>query len=140
MSRRNHARRVHAPYGDHPGIGYADEPGARREGEMGDDRGDEWSMGGARRVISERPYASIMTGFGLGFGLGLLVTLLLSRDEDESLFERYAPEAIQDLPDRFHRARKNLASSVPQSFKHAGESFRHAGESIASLVPSSWRR
>lgn len=140
MSRRNHSRRVRAPYGDHPGIGYADEPGARREGEMEDDRGDEWSMGGIRRVMSERPYASIMTGFGLGFGLGLLVTLLLSRDEDESLFERYAPEAIQDLPDRFQRARKHLASSVPQTFRQAGESFKHAGESIASLVPSSWRR
>lgn len=140
MSRSNHSRRVHATYGDHPGIGYAEEPGARREGEMGNEWEHEWSMEEARRIMSERPYASIMMGFGLGFGLGLLVTLLLSRDEEESWFARNAPEAIRDLPDRFHRARKQMASSVPQSLKHAGESFRHAGESMASLVPSSWRR
>jgi hypothetical protein len=89
-------------------------------------------MGGVRRIVSERPYTSIMAGFGFGFGLGLLVTLLLTQRE-EGWFERYAPDAIQDLPDRLKHAKHHLASSVPGSLKHAGES-------LASYMPSSWRR
>jgi hypothetical protein len=73
-----------------------------------------------------------MTAFGVGFGLGLLVTLLLSRDE-EGWFERYAPDAIQDLPDRLRHAKDRIVSSVPGS-------IQQAGESLASYMPRSWKR
>ncbi len=132
MSRRN--RRVHSPYGDHPGIGYAEEPGAHREGRPEDQGDDEGMMHRAHEAIGQRPYSSVMAGFGLGFGLGLLVTLLLSREEEEETwYEKYAPEALQKLPGRLHHAKQHLTSSVPGSFKEAGES-------IASMVPSSWKR
>jgi hypothetical protein len=84
-------------------------------------------------MISERPHTSVMTAFGVGFGLGLIVTLLLSRNDEESWFERYAPEAIQDLPDRLKHAKHRIASAVPSS-------IQQAGESLASYVPSSWKR
>jgi hypothetical protein len=140
MARRNHSRRVHAPYGGYSGMGYAEDYGGRSEAGGGrrgegwadEGRGDTNEMGGAYRMISERPHTSLMTAFGVGFGLGLIVTLLLTREE-EGWFERYAPDAIQDLPDRLKHATHHLASSVPGSLKHAGES-------LASYMPSSWRR
>ena len=73
-----------------------------------------------------------MTAFGVGFGLGLLVTLLLNREE-ESWFDRYAPDSLHDVPDRLNRAGHKLSDSMSGSFKHAGES-------LASYVPSSWKR
>ncbi len=140
MARGNHSRRVHAPYGEHPGIGDAEDFGGRREpgnggyeeGWHGEGRGDVNQRGRMSRMVSDRPYTSVLTGFGLGFGLGLFVTLLLTRRE-ESWFERYAPDAIRDMPDRLEHARHQFTSSVPGALKHAGES-------LASYVPSSWRR
>jgi hypothetical protein len=139
MARRNHSRRVHTPYGDQ-GIGYAEESGGRQESGIG--RGDEgWDdegqgesgpWGGVQRMVSERPHSSLMTAFGVGFGLGLLVTLLLNREE-ETWFERYAPDAIQDLPDRLRHAGHKVSDSMSGSFKHAGES-------LGSYVPNSWKR
>jgi hypothetical protein len=133
MSRRNHSRRVDAPDGGHPGIGSAREVGGQREPGASDE--DRWATnetGYVQGMFSEHPHASVMTAFGIGFGLGLLVTLLLSRDE-ERWFERYAPEAIRDLPDRLKHAKQRIASAVPSS-------IQHAGESLASYVPSSWNR
>jgi hypothetical protein len=144
MASRNHSRRVQSPYGEYPGIGYADdaggrqEPGAGRQGDGGSDGGPGYmdEMGRVQQFVSDRPHTSLMTAFGVGFGLGLLVTLLLNRQEEESWFERYAPDAIQDLPERFQHARHKaakVASAMPGSFKQAGET-------LASYVPSSWKR
>jgi hypothetical protein len=133
MSSRNHSRRVHAPDGGHPEMGHAGEHGGERETWAGD--AGRWAadqMGDVRGMISDRPHTSVMTAFGLGFGLGLLATLLLSRDE-EGWFERYAPDAIQDLPGRLKHAGHRITSTVPGS-------IQQAGESLASYVPTSWKR
>jgi hypothetical protein len=87
-------------------------------------------------MVSERPHASVMTAFGVGFGLGLIVTVLLSRREEQGWFERYAPEAIQDLPDRLRHAKDRIASAASA----VPGSIQQAGETLASYVPSSWRR
>ena len=135
MARRNHSRRLHAPYGNQ-GVGYAEgiagNPGAGDEGEF-EGRGEMGRWGGVQDMISERPGTSLMTAFGVGFGLGLLVTVLLSRREEETWFERYAPDAIQELPDRLKRVGQKVSDSMSGS-------LRQAGESVASYVPSSWRR
>jgi hypothetical protein len=141
MASRNHSRRIDSPYGEYPGVGYTDDAGGQREpggghqGDRGSDGGPGYmdEMGRVQQFVSDRPHTSLMTAFGVGFGLGLLVTLLLNRREEESWFERYAPDAIQDLPERFQQARHKVASAMPGSFKQAGET-------LASYVPSSWKR
>lgn len=141
MARRNHSRRVHAPYGEHPGIGEAEDSAGRREMDAGRRDGGWYDeamaraaddMSGFHHMIADRPYTSMLTGFGLGFGFGLLVTLLIARRE-EGWFERYAPEALQDLPDRLRHAGHHVASAVPGT-------VRQAGESLASYMPGSWKR
>jgi len=84
-------------------------------------------------MVSSRPGTSLATAFGVGFGLGLVVTLLLSRDEEQSWYDRYAPEAMHDLPERFRNVKHRLSDTMSDTFKHAGES-------LASYVPSSWKR
>jgi hypothetical protein len=141
MTRRNHSRRIDSPYGEYPGVGYAhdaggqQEPGGGHQGDGGNGGGPGYmdEMGRVQQFVSDRPHTSLMTAVGVGFGLGLLVTLLLNRREEESWFERYAPDALQDLPERFQHARDKVTSAVPGSFKQAGET-------LASYVPSSWKR
>ena len=123
MARGNHSRRVHARSGEHSRSGDAEDLGGRREPGNGgregwDDegRGDVNARERMSGMVSDRPYTSVLTGFGIGFGLGLFVTLMLPRRE-EGWFERYAPEAIRDAPDRFEHAKHQLASSVPGALR-----------------------
>jgi hypothetical protein len=140
MAGRNHARRARAPYGEDPGIGYAEDVGGRPEAGRGrrEEEGTHegrWAMdemGGAARMIADRPYTSLMTAFGIGFGVGLVVTLLLTRDE-AGWFERYAPDAIREWPDRLKDAGHRISESI------SGR-LGHAGEAVASYVPRSWKR
>ena len=131
MARRNHSRRAYAPYGN-PEAGYAEDFGGRPEYGQHEEGGWQGRWEDVNRMVTDRPHTSLFAAFGVGFGLGLVVTLLLSRQE-ESWFERYAPEAIQDLPDRLHHARHRLSDSMSGTLKQAGET-------LASHVPSSWRR
>jgi hypothetical protein len=102
----------------------------RQEGNQESWGGEEgWAAVGG--MVSRHPYTTVLTGFGIGFGFGLFVTLLLTRRE-ESWFERYAPEMIQDLPEHLRRVPEAMASYVPDRLKHAPEA-------VASFVPRSWR-
>jgi hypothetical protein len=140
MATRNHSRRVHRPYsGEQYGVGR--DEGFPQRGEFGTGRaegqgrdetwGDQEESGAVDRLVGRHPYTTVLTGFAIGFGFGLFVTLLLTRRE-ESWFERYAPESIQDLPDRLRRVPEAVASYVPDRLKHAPET-------VASYVPRSWK-
>ena len=137
MARRNHSRRVHAPYYDDQGLASAEDygrgEGGRREAGTGESWGDAVRWGEVEHMVSNRPGTSLATAFGIGFGLGLLITLLLSREEEQSWYDRYAPEAVHDLPEQFRHAKHRLSDTMSDTFKQAGES-------LASYVPGSWKR
>ena len=141
MPTRNHSRRIHRPYSEEQYGGGRDEGFARR-GEFGTTRpegkgreeeswGDQEELGATGGIVGRHPYTTVLTGFAIGFGFGLFVTLLLTRRE-EGWFERFAPEAIQDLPDRLRRIPESVASYVPDRLKHAPET-------VASYAPRSWK-
>jgi hypothetical protein len=139
MATRNHSRRVHAPFSEQAERGYAGDYERRgeygngsREG-RGHDEEESWGWDESGRVgefVGRNPYTTVLTSFGIGFGLGLFVTLLISRRES-SWFERYAPEAMQNLPDRLKH--------LPDQLKHLPDRLKHVPESVASYVPSSWK-
>jgi len=125
MATRNHARRVHAPFEHYPGIDRGAEFDDRGEARMGrregrdygaETGGDRDGLGMVDGVIARHPYSTVLTSFGIGFGFGLFVTLLLTRRES-SWFEQYAPESLQDLPDRLKRVPEAVASYMPRSWK-----------------------
>jgi hypothetical protein len=135
MARSNDSHRVESSFKARPADGPAGEfegrgefGNGRREGQ-GYEEGSE-ELGRVGGFVARNPYSTVLTSFGIGFGFGLFVTLLMSRRES-TWFERYAPEAIQDLPDRL----KNL----PDQLKHLPDRFKHMPESLASYVPSSWK-
>jgi hypothetical protein len=68
------------------------------------------------QMIQRNPMSSVLAGFGLGLGFGLMVTLLISRQRQQTWFERTMPETIQQLPERFKRVPESWASYVPASW------------------------
>jgi hypothetical protein len=94
---------------------------ARGSSEGGESMGAlEREKGGRiEQLIQRNPMSSVLTGFGLGFGFGLMVTLLISRQRQQTWFERTIPETIQHLPERFKRVPETWASYVPDSWKRS---------------------
>ncbi len=136
MAMRNHSRRVHAPFSEQAERGYAGEYERRgdygngsRQGQGSEEGSDE--LGQVGEFVGRNPYATVLTSLGLGFGFGLFVTLLISRREP-SWFEKYAPEAIQDLPGRLKH--------LPDHLRNLPDRFKHVPESVASYVPDSWKK
>lgn len=80
---------------------------------------DQQDGGRIDQMIQRNPMSSVLAGFGLGFGFGLMVTLLISRQRQQTWFERSVPETIQHLPERFKRVPESLASYVPASWKRS---------------------
>ena len=109
---------------EHPGS--PGSSGAVGFEQRGPDQGDE-SMnqldreegGRIDQLIQRNPMSSVLTGFGFGFGFGLMVTLLISRQRQQTWFERTIPETIQQLPERFKRVPETWASYVPDSWKRS---------------------
>jgi hypothetical protein len=136
MATKNHSRRVRAPFSEQAERGYAGE--YERRGDYGNgsrqgqgfEEGSE-ELGRVGEFVGRNPYSTVLTSLGLGFGFGLFVTLLISRRES-NWFERYAPEAIQDLPD--------WLKHLPDQLRHLPDRFKHVPESVASYVPDSWKK
>jgi ElaB/YqjD/DUF883 family membrane-anchored ribosome-binding protein len=60
----------------------------------------------AEGLAARNPGPSLLLGFGVGFGLGLVLCSMFTREETWA--EKYLPESLQDVPDRY----KSLVSSL----------------------------
>ena len=75
----------------------------------GFDSARETAVHGYRRAegtIARNPGPSVLLGFGVGFGLGLVLCSMFTREETWA--EKYLPESLQDVPQRY----KGLVSSL----------------------------
>ncbi len=61
----------------------------------------------AEGIAARNPGSSLLVGFGVGFGLGLVLCTLFATKE-ETWAEKYLPDSLQDVPDRY----KGLVSSL----------------------------
>ena len=57
--------------------------------------------------MARNPAPSLLLGFGVGFGLGLVLCSMFA-EKEETWADKYLPESLQDVPDRY----KSLVSSL----------------------------
>ena len=56
--------------------------------------------------MARNPGTSVLVGFGVGFGVGLILCSMFTREETWA--EKYLPESLQDMPQRY----RSLVSSL----------------------------
>ena len=94
------------------GVGQKVQQGAEqaadrlREGYDSAREGAVHSYRQAEGLAARNPGPSLLLGFGVGFGLGLVLCSIFTREETWA--EKYLPESLQDVPDRY----KSLVSSL----------------------------
>jgi ElaB/YqjD/DUF883 family membrane-anchored ribosome-binding protein len=107
-----------------------------RMGEVGNRIQEGWTTAsrsaeqGYRRaegLVERNPSQSILVGFGVGFGIGLALTALLASRE-ETWAEKYLPESLQDLPNRYQHLVSSLKDLPRTAREHLPTSVaRHLG-------------
>jgi ElaB/YqjD/DUF883 family membrane-anchored ribosome-binding protein len=113
-------------------VGQQVQQGAEQVGERvreGYDSAREGAVHGYRQaeeMVSSYPAPSLLIGFGVGFGLGLVLCSMFTREETWA--EKYLPESLQDVPDRYHSLVSSLRSLPKTVHDHLPSSIaRHLG-------------
>ncbi len=110
------------------GVGQQIQQGAEQVGQRlheGYDSAREGAVHGYQQVeglAARHPGPSLLLGFSVGFGLGLVLCSMFTREETWA--EKYLPESLQDMPDRY----KSLVSSLKSLPRHLHE---HLPSSVA---------
>ena len=113
-------------------VGQQAQQGAEQVGERlreGYEAAREGTMHGYRQaegMVARNPVPSLLIGFGVGFGLGLVLCSMFTREETWA--EKYLPESLQDVPDRYHHLVSSLRSLPRQVHDHLPSSIaKHIG-------------
>jgi hypothetical protein len=106
--------------------GAAQVGGRLREGYDSAREGAMYGYRQAEGMVARNPAPSVLLGFGVGFGLGLVLCSMLTREETWA--EKYLPESLQDVPDRYHHLVSSLKSLPRHVHQHLPSSIsRHLG-------------
>jgi ElaB/YqjD/DUF883 family membrane-anchored ribosome-binding protein len=62
----------------------------------------------AEGAIARNPGPSVLVGFGVGFGLGLVLCSMFTHEETWA--EKYLPDSLQNVPDRYQSLVASLKS------------------------------
>jgi ElaB/YqjD/DUF883 family membrane-anchored ribosome-binding protein len=80
----------------------------------------------AQGMVARNPAPSLLIGFGVGFGLGLVLCSMFTREETWA--EKYLPESLQDVPDRYRHLVSSLKSLPKTVHDHLPNAVaRHLG-------------
>ena len=85
----------------------------------------------AEGMAARNPGPSLLLGFGVGFGLGLVLCSMFTREETWA--EKYLPESLQDVPDRYKRLASSLKSSASEAMQDAPDRYQSLLSSLRSL-------
>ncbi len=88
-------------------------------------------------AIARNPTQSVLVGFGVGFGLGVLLTVLMSREEERPWYERYT-DSLRNLPDHVRDSLKH--AHIPESVSRHIDALRGVPEALARHLPDSLHR
>lgn len=66
----------------------------------------------AEGMVARNPGTSVMVGFGVGVGVGVLLAMILT-ERERPWYDRYVPEGLRHLPDRFRRIPEAVAEHWP---------------------------
>ncbi len=81
----------------------------------------------AEGTIARNPAPSVLIGLGVGFGLGLVLCSLFTQRE-ETWAEKYLPESLQDVPDRYRSLVASLKTLPRTVHQHLPQSVaKHLG-------------
>lgn len=69
----------------------------------------------ASGFVGQHPASTLLVGFGLGFGLGLLLTTLLTQEEERSWWDRHTPDALRNLDEKVSSLAHQVARQMPDS-------------------------
>lgn len=113
-------------------IGQQAQQGAGQVGDRlreGYDAAREGAAHGYRQAegaIARNPGPSVLVGFGVGFGLGLVLFSMFTREETWA--EKYLPESLQDVPDRYQSLVSSLKSLPRTVHQHLPQAIaKHLG-------------
>ena len=113
-------------------LGQQVQQGAAQVGDRlreGYDSAREGTMHGYRQaegLVARNPAPSVLLGFGVGFGLGLVLCSMFTREETWA--EKYLPESLQDVPDRYQSLVSSLRSLPKTVHQHLPSSIsKHLG-------------
>jgi ElaB/YqjD/DUF883 family membrane-anchored ribosome-binding protein len=85
-------------------------------------------------MVARNPAPSVLIGFGVGFGLGLILTTMLSQEEES--WSDWSRRKAHDSMDSARDYARDSMRHARRSMHHAQDAMRHMPDAFHSLAES----